>query len=277
MNIKTDFKKALVALKAFVVGATMIIPGVSGGSMAMILGEYDRLIGAVPGLLRKKSFKTSFIYLFIFGFSAVLGIFLASKPLGLLLDNYYEIVMFFFIGAVAGTVPMIIKKCGNVSKGKLPLSIIYILIGIGAVYLISLIPEGRISPSLNGSISSFIYQFLAGALISIGFILPGISTSYLLVVMGLYEPILNAISSFDVFPLIPLAIGMIGGTLLLTEFLKWAMEKHPFVTYMTILGFLLGSIIQVFPPIPSGNMIAFSIIAFILGSVSIFWISTKEE
>ena len=90
-------KKLLISIKAFVVGATMVIPGVSGGSMAMILGEYDKLIGSVPGLLRKNSFKNSFIYLCIFCISAVLGIFLASKPLEMLLNSYYGIVMFFFI------------------------------------------------------------------------------------------------------------------------------------------------------------------------------------
>lgn len=276
MDKNSVIKKLLISIKAFVVGATMVIPGVSGGSMAMILGEYDKLIGSVPGLLRKNSFKNSFIYLCIFCISAVLGIFLASKPLEMLLNSYYGIVMFFFIGAVIGTVPMIIKKAGSFSSKKIPLSIIYILIGIVVVYLISLIPEGNISPSLDGVLSSYIYQIMAGVLISIGFILPGISTSYLLVVLGLYHPILNAISSLNVLPLIPLAVGMLLGTLILTEFLKWAMEKHPFVTYMTILGFLFGSIIQVFPPIPSGVEVLFSIISLCIGTLAIYWISLKE-
>ncbi len=269
-------RSILISIKAFIVGSTMIIPGVSGGTMAMILGEYDSLIGSVPGLLNRRKFKESFIYLAIFCTFALLGIFLASKPLGLLLDKHYEIVMYFFIGAVFGTVPMIVRKAGEAKAKSYLQSIIYVLLGAGAVILISKIPQGAIKPSSSLSISGVLFQLLAGVLISVGLILPGISTSYLLVVLGLYDLILDAIATFDLLPLIPLALGLVLGTFLLTGFLKWAMEKHPYVTYMMILGFLFASIVEVFPGIPSGLDLLISIFSFLLGVYVIYQISKKE-
>lgn len=277
-------RNGILSLKAFIVGATMTIPGVSGGSMAMILGEYDNLISSIPGLLRKDRFKRSFIYLFLFGVFGLLGIFIASKPMSMLLDKFYDIVMYFFIGAVIGTIPMMVKEAGieRADKGaisllKVLLYIVYVAIGIGIVFAIEALPEGVFTPSFELNARSLLLQLVGGSLISIGFVLPGISTSYLLVVLGLYNPIMECISTMDFLPLIPIAIGAVLGTFLLTGFLSWAMDKHSRLTYMIILGFLIGSIIVVFPAIPSGLDILYSTIALFLGSAIIYAISRAER
>ncbi len=274
----------VLAIKGFVVGSTMTVPGVSGGSMAMILGEYDHLIDSVPGLLRKESFKKSLLFLFVFGLFALIGIFVASKPIASLLSKFHVTVMYFFIGAVIGTIPMMVKDAQierlEPSAKSIFVHFLYLLcvaFGLLAVYLIGILPDGALNPTLDLNLKSIALQLFAGVIISIGFVLPGISTSYLLVVLGLYQPILEAISHFEVLVLLPLITGVLLGTFALTGFLSWAMRMHPKATYMIILGFLLGSIASVFPGFPTLDNIFPTVLLFVIGFASIYLISRLEN
>ena len=263
------------AIKAFIVGSSMMIPGVSGGSMAMILGIYDRLISSVPELFSRKTFKTSFMFLLVFLLAAGLGIILVAKPLEILISRYSLTIMYFFLGAVIGTIPMMFRKAQ--SQGFDIASFIYIALGIGLVLSVELLPEGIFTPTLDGGFSSIMIQFLGGVLVSIGLVLPGISTSYLLLVLGLYEPVISAISNHQFLSLLPLAVGLVGGILALTKVLEVAMKKYPKVTFMMILGFLLGSLKEVYPGFPSGWNILISAVLLVLGFVIVYRLSQFEE
>ncbi len=257
------------SIKSYIVGATMTVPGVSGGSMAMVLGIYDRIISSVPELLTK-NFKKAFLFLLLCGSFGLLGAISASPLLTYLLDKFYSIVMFFFIGAIVGSLPLIIRKSA-LNKSNWP-CIFFALIGVVCVYLISFIPK----EALMSGEGNIVGDILCGVLVSIGFVLPGISTTYLLVVLGLYEKILACLSSLDFLPLIPLAVGVIIGVFLLTGLLKASMEKYPFVTFPIILGFMLGSIPEVFPPLESGWRLVLSIVTFVLGFVLVYFVADEE-
>ena len=97
-----------VLIKGFVVGATMMVPGVSGGSMAMILGIYDQLISSVSSFF--KDIKKNFMYLLQFGLAGIIGIVLCARPIMGIIDRFPVVSMFFFIGLVFGSVPMLYKK-----------------------------------------------------------------------------------------------------------------------------------------------------------------------
>ena len=255
-------------VKSFIVGATMTVPGVSGGSMAMVLGLYDRLIAAVPELLGR-NFLKSFLFLLLCGGCGLVGAVAASPLLSWLLKNYYSLVMFFFIGVVTGSLPMIIGKC-RLTKRTWP-CIFFALIGIAAVFALSYFPM-----TINAGGEGVVIQVLAGVVVSVGFVLPGISTTYLLVVLGLYDRILSCLSSLDFLPLVPLALGVILGVFLLTGILKKCMESFPSVTFPVILGFVLGSLPQVFPPIKAGWSLVFGIILCLLGFCLTFFV-LKED
>ncbi len=277
-NLKHKF---ISAIKAFVVGSTMTVPGVSGGSMAMILGEYDNLISSVNGLLDKKRFKASFIYLCVFALSALLGIFLISRPLSLLIDRHRLIIMYFFLGAIIGTIPMIVKastlKRNDMSVKRVFISIASIAIGIALVLSVKYLPSNIFSVSDSFDIRLCLAEILGGIFLSIGFVLPGVSFSYLLVVVGLYENILKAVNELDIIPYIPLGIGLVIGVMLLTGILSWAMKNRPKVTYLMIFGFLLGSIGTVYPGLPNGIMILYSAISFVIGAAIIYIISIYSK
>ena len=255
-------------LKSYVIGATMTVPGVSGGSMAMVLGIYDQIISSVPDLL-SKNFKKAFIFLLVAGCSGLIGALSASPLLKYLLSNFYLVVMYFFLGAIIGSIPMIVRKSQITKKNWI--NAFFAIPGIAVVLLISMIPEGLIQ--LGGS--NVILQIICGIGVSIGFVLPGISFSYLLVVLGLYEGLITYRSELNFVPLIPLCIGLVIGIVLLAGLLKKAMEKWPTITFPVIMGFVLGSLPQVFPGLPSGIAILWCVLSFLVGAI-VIWATSGE-
>lgn len=228
-------------LKGLIIGATMIVPGVSGGSMAMVLGIYDRLISAVSNFRKHPKENGKLLAKFLLG--AGIGAFLFSTPIAWLLENHELPTMYFFIGAVFGGIPLIERK-SKIRKFSL-WSALYMLAGAVSVLLISTLPEGIFQGN-----ASWMKLFIAGIAAAIALILPGISFSHFLLILGLYEGMLNAIKNLDVMFLLPLAAGILLGTILFSKMLEFVMNKYPEPTYLIILGFILGSVAQIFPGIP---------------------------
>ena len=240
-------EKINAVVKGAVIGGTMLVPGVSGGSMAMILGIYNRLICAVSSFF--KDVKKNIIFLALFVAGAGVGMLLLAKPLLILIENHTKPMMYFFMGAVAGSVPMIYKSAQE--KRFSIKSFACIIIGIVIVVAFVFIPEDIFSSEATGK-SNIIVQIIAGVVAAIALILPGISVSYMLLLMGLYDKTMSAIANFDILFLLPMALGLFLGIVLVTRILESIMEKYPQVTYLVILGFIIGSIAQVFPGIPIG-------------------------
>lgn len=260
-----------VAAKGMCVGGSMLVPGVSGGSMAMILGIYDRLIDAVSSFF--KNVAANLRFLLIFSISAGIGMVLFAKPLLKLIEQYPTVMMYFFMGAVAGSVPMIVKKA-EVKKFQISV-IVYPVIGILMMYAITLLPKNLLSIGDRSNLISYLPMFLAGIVVAVALVLPGISVSYMLLVLGLYEETMKAISTMDVLFLLPLGFGLVAGIILTTKLLEQAMTKQPGPTYLIILGFIIASCIDVFPGVPAGIHIILAILAFFCGLTLIHKISKE--
>ncbi len=229
------------ALKGLVVGATMIVPGVSGGTMAIVLGIYDKLLSAVSSF--HKNVKENLTFLGLFATSAGLGLFLFSTPLSWLLEHYQIPTICFFIIVVLCGIPVIGKKSG-VQDVNIAV-VLYLLLGAAIVVIISRLPGDYFSLQETTKNSAWISLFIAGILSAAALILPGISFSHFLLILGLYEQLLKAIRVLDLRFLVPLAAGVLLGTVLLSRLLETLMEKYPKQTYMIILGFILGSIAEI--------------------------------
>ena len=134
--------------------------------------------------------------------------------------------------------------------------------------------EGETTLTMN--FSTFMLQIVTGVVVAIGFILPGISTSYLLLVLGTYDYIMLAISNLDILALVPFVLGFVLGVILLTRVLEICMQRFPQLTYSMIMGFLLGSVYTVYPGHPEGWEIPLSILFFALGFVIIYFVSKRE-
>ena len=260
-------------LKGFVVGSTMMVPGVSGGSMAMVLGIYDRLISSISSFF--KDWKGCTMYLLQFGIPALVGIIICASPISAIIDRFPVVSMFFFIGLVFGSLPMLYKSA-RITK----LDWKYVLsfaIGVAVVIAMAFLPPmGGDDVSLEMSISTFLLQILTGIVVAVGFILPGISTSYLLLLLGTYDYVMLAIAELNVLALVPFALGFVLGVVLLTRILEICMQRFPQLTYMMIMGFLVGSLYTVYPGNPSGWEIPLSVLMFAIGFVIIYFVSKKE-
>lgn len=296
-----------ILVKAIIVGGTMTVPGASGGTMAMILGIYEDLIAALgnlPRLLadcmsgnrfskarpaagncgtretpyfsRARSAPKSQS---LFGCLCFLGLFCAGTLSGMallaggmlaLLERYPVVVSYFFLGAVAGGIPLIYRQA-RVKKTTCQV-LLWPLTGLFVVYGLAALPEGLFAAGLSGgsSLSSFspaqfLFQFLGGCILAVALILPGISVSQMLLMLGLYEPVMTAVSQLRLLSLVPLGLGAVLCTLLVTRLLGDAMHRRPQPTYLLILGFVLGSLGELYPGLPTGWNLLFAPLAAAAG------------
>jgi len=138
-------------------------------------------------------------------------------------------------------------------------------VGFLIAYLITLFPEGMLSFDGDSMLISIVILFIAGVFIAIALVLPGISASYVLLLLGIYNLTLMAIKSMNLLFLMPLTIGVLAGTFLTAGILEREMNRHPQFTYMLIIGFMLGSLVEVFPGLPGGMTIIPCIVTFAAG------------
>lgn len=266
-------------LKGLWIGGTLTVPGVSGGSMAMILGIYDRLIESVGAFLhRGGDKKKAFFFLLEAGCAGIVGFVLFSGLVSMLMERFPLELCFFFAGAVAGGIPIILKSA-EIHRPK-AFDLVFVLLGIAAVFGISKIPQGLFSIPLTLSVGGILLQLLCGILVAIGFVLPGVSLSQMLYVLGIYEELMNHVSKLNILPLIPLGIGAVIGVLLTAYAVEQLLKRFPRTTYLIIFGFMLGSLPEIF----SGknfsgfgalNYLICALLAFI-GFAAIFAVSLPE-
>lgn len=258
-------------LKGMWIGGTMTVPGISGGSMAMILGIYDRLIKAVNHAIKLE--KESLLFLLRFLVGAVIGLVLFSKAVPYLLTQFPYPMHFFFLGCVVGGIPMIFRAA-QVKKFSWKI-IVYLILGIVLVSLIALIPKG-LFVSAQG-IKGVFLQLVGGIIIAVALVLPGISVSHMLYMLGLYETVTTAVGNLDVLSILPLGIGVVAGILLTAKVMEKAMERAPQFTYLVVLGFLFGSVPELFPGIPQTPISVFaSLIMLTAGFFAVYLITRKE-
>lgn len=268
---KSNF--AIRILKGFIIGASMLVPGASGGTMAIILGIYDELIHAVCTL--RQNVKQNIILLGTYTLAAILGILLFSRPILAAVTAWNKPMLFLFMGAILGSVPPLYRKV-KVSRIK-PINILFALIGAFLGICTMYLPEGVFQLNASFDLYSFAMLIFAGVIIAIALILPGISASYVLLMLGMYDLTLIAIKEFNLLYLVPLVTGILAGTFLTAGILEREMKRHPQFTYMLIIGFMMGSLVQVFPGLPNGAEIIPCILTFFAGLSAILWIGRKRK
>ncbi len=264
---------AVRVIKGFIIGASMLVPGASGGTMAIILGVYDELIHAVSTL--RCNLKENILLLGTFSIAGILGIILFSRPMLTAVTIWNKPMLFLFLGAILGSIPPLYRKV-RISRIK-PVNILVALIGAILGICTMYLPEGLFRVSSGFSFYSFSVLILAGVIIAVALILPGISASYILLMLGMYDLTLVAIKEFNLFYLVPLTAGVLGGTFMTAGILEREMKRHPQFTYMLIIGFMLGSLVQVFPGVPEGSEIVPCIVTFTAGLAAILWIGRKRR
>lgn len=278
MQMKNKYKDDLtIILKGYTIGSSMSVPGVSGGTMAILLGIYDRLISSISNFF--KDIKGNILFLLKFCIGAGAGICSLSFLIKWLLEKFPIPVSVFFLGAVIGGIPALYKKT---KESRLRISSgIYFLLGLLIVLSIGFIPAGSINISFGSGITHYLMLLVTGVVIALALVLPGISTSHMLLVLGMYDTMLAAITAFDIVFIGLLGISTLIGVFLITKPIEWILNKFPHQTYCAIIGFVLGSTAEIFrdkilPALPESadalwwtGTVLISIAALILGFMAI--------
>lgn len=246
--MQKQLENLLLILKGFILGIANIIPGVSGGTLAMTMGIYEDIIKSISSILKtpKKSLKL-LLYL---GIGAALSILILSKLLNYTLTNYAFATTLFFIGLIVGGFPLLLKKAKGhkVSLGYL----LSFLSTTSLVIILRLLQTSENTVSLNNvSLFTMIILLLVGMLAASTMVIPGVSGSFVLMLIGFYKPILNTISNITKFNLlghnllilVPFGIGVLLGIVLTAKLIEYLLKKYEIYTYYGIYGFILASIL----------------------------------
>jgi putative membrane protein len=233
-------------------GAADIVPGVSGGTIALIAGIYQRLInalgsigpslwqvfrtdGGIKGLLAVwRQVDATFLLVLLLGI--VTSFATLAGMIKYLLDNQPLLIWSFFFGLVVATVVILLSEIKRWTAARASLFIAGLLIAV----FISQLPISSATPSLP-------YLFFAGAIAICAMILPGISGSFILLLMGAYDAVLEAVDTFNLTVIFTLMAGMLTGLLLFTRLLKWLLSKYYQATLALLTGFIAGSLVKVWP------------------------------
>ena len=239
----------VVGLKGMAMGAADVVPGVSGGTIAFISGVYEELLGSISNVkiglfktLKSKGFKEAWkelngnflLALFIGIFISIVSL---AKLIKYLLENEPILLWSFFFGLVLASIIYIAKQ---ISKWNL-ISVLALIIGAFLAYYIT-----SLNPLVSEN-SSSLYIFFAGAIAICAMILPGISGSFILVLLGAYKPVLDAVNDRDFKTILVFMIGAIIGLLSFSKVLKWLFANYKNYTLAALTGFIIGSLNKIWP------------------------------
>lgn len=234
----------------YVIGIAFIIPGFSGGSIAAILGIYEKLVGAIADIF--KSFKKSILTLLPIGIGMVLGVVSLLFPLGWALEKFPFPTVCLFVGLAIGGLPSITGNLGGKIKAT---NVVACTIPLIAAASLSFLPVSGDVNLFGLNLGGYILLVIIGIIGSTALVVPGISGSMLLLIFGYYNPIVNMVTdhllvgkdvgiSFAVLGCT--AFGIAVGFILISKIMKYLLKNYPRGTYFAIVGFIVGSIPSIY-------------------------------
>ncbi|MCV3296547.1 MAG: DUF368 domain-containing protein [Oenococcus sp.] len=261
--------------KGVFIALGFILPGVSGGVLAAILGIYERLLAFMAHPL--KHFWLNVRYFLPVGIGALAGIIALANPIGWLLANYNLIVMWAFAGAILGTVPSLYKQAGQNGRGKSDWLVLTLAFIVSLAFLANM-------DNLFGQLpANFASWLLAGALIALGIIIPGLSPSNFLLLLGLFDPMITAFKAGSLSVFFPIAIGALLALALFSCLVAAILDHYYSKLYHAILGIVLAStLLIVLPPVADYGQLdlmqgILALVMFALGWLLGWWMGGLEE
>lgn len=250
--------------RGFFIGACDLIPGVSGGTIAFIFGIYEELLQSISGFFSKDWRKhIGFLLPLVIGMGATLLLF--SRLIEYLLNNYHAQTQFFFLGLIIGIVPFITKQVNVKRNFKLGHYLLVLLVGVGLASL------AFISPPDYGTItkltsSNALGLFFAGWAGSMAMLLPGISGSFILLILGVYSTAIGALSNLNIPIIAVIGLGVVVGFIVSSKVIRFLLEHFQYVTFSVILGLIIGSTFVIYPGFPEdGTYLMMSLLTLFIG------------
>lgn len=261
-------------LKGFAMGTSDLVPGVSGGTIALLLGIYNQFIASISDIFSRR-FWPSFTFLIPIIIGMLLAMGSLSNLFNYLLSQHHIPTMFFFGGLIIGIVPYLLK-ISNYKTSFTTKHYMMVIAGIAILIVITLMNNGdkHAGETLTLSTGLIIKYFIAGMCASSAMLLPGISGSFMLLVFGVYGTVMLAISevvklNFAGLPiLLAVGFGVLAGFIISSKIIQYFLTHHKLMTFALIIGFVVGSLFAVFPGLPTNIVMWFvSLVVFIIGFI----------
>lgn len=279
-------------LKGIMIGIANIIPGVSGGTMMVSMGIYDTLIYSITHLF--KQFKKSVITLLPYIIGMVLGIAGLSFVITFLLETYPLATNMGFIGLILGGLPVLVKTV-NVKKAGVGGAFLFLLF-FAFIILLEVFGHGETTgTAITINMGQIVTLFFVGCIASATMVIPGVSGSMILMLLGYYQPIISAVKnlvtgllSFDMASigtnlaiLLPFGIGIVIGIFAIAKLIEILLARFPELTYCAILGLVVASPVAIFMATDLTGVtvltVIVSILTFAVGFFIAYKLSEKKE
>lgn len=239
--------KVLLYLKGVVLGISFILPGISGGVLAISLGVYDKLIDSISHFF--DNIKKNFKFLFTLGLGMLTSVIVCILLLDKLFDKFPVASILLFLGLIIGGIPELFNKVkGTFNTSNYAL----FTIGIVSILLLTTLSSGN-AVVLNSDFIQILKLFGVGFLAAATIVIPGISGSFLLMAIGYYKPLLAIISEMikfnnlweNIIIMIPFGLGIVIGGFIIVKIISFFLKKYEVKTYYLIIGIMFGSILEV--------------------------------
>ncbi|MEA4824531.1 MAG: DUF368 domain-containing protein [Clostridiaceae bacterium] len=271
-NNAKGFCKRVAA--GFLIFAGAIIPGVSGGVIAVSLGLYERIVSSIYDLIH--NFKRSFTFLLPLGLGGVVGTLATASAVTYLMAHFQTPVLLLFMGLVIGGMPGIVRE-GNLG-GFRPKYLWAALIGAAFFTGLALGDIALGLTAISGTDLNFIESILTGVIAALGTIIPGVSTSFLLMLLNWYEPFMTAIADLNLHILLPASIGFAVTGVALLRLVNYVFSHARSYGYYAVAGFTSGSAVFLLIQVVRTGFLWWHILFFLLGLAGgIFFFAGKKK
>jgi len=236
----------ILALKGIVIGIGNAIPGVSGGTIAVVTKIYDRLIGAITPNIKKLIKNMPF--LIPVGIGMVIGIFFTAVALEQLFENYNVPTQLTFLGLIVGSLPLVLNECKKEQKKIRPINLIPFAIGV--IFMIALLFAGDGSAMFSGgalSVRDIVLYIVMGFIAAVTMIIPGVSGSMVMKIFGAYDSVIAAVANLDFPVLVCFGAGAVIGVFVAAKIIDVLIRKYRQGIYCLIIGLIVGSVPHIFP------------------------------
>jgi putative membrane protein len=282
-------KPVILLIKGMIVGVVHIVPGLSSGTFMVLLRVYDELVESVGGLVSSlkhlDDLKKRLFFLVPLALGVAIGTVAIAKVASVVLDAYPVLSVLFFIGVIAGGIPAVVKMHPDM-KPKVG-RVIAFLIGAAIAIAVGLVgkSESLAHTSTDASVAApnLLQLAVGGFFAGSAMMTPGLSGSYILLLTGTYEPIIEALDSLTRPPvqlmvLIPATLGLVLGILIFAKLTSLLMKRWPSVTFYAILGLICGSLIGLWPAgfaFTEHTLVGFPLL--IVGAVIAYYLGALTE
>lgn len=248
-------------LCGFCLGISVFAPGISGSIMAIIMGIYDKLLDITSNPF--KNFKNNFRFLLPLGIGALISLVLFILVFSYLFETYEKAVFMLFIGLIVGNLPMVYKEARR-SKFKW-----YYILGtvaaIATAFVVGIMSEGVGKMQVASGNISLIYIALSGALAGAASLVPGMSVSMILIVMGVYDYLIASAKSIDIVTIAVVGVAFVLSMVVSSKLIKFVFSKFSGMAHFMVMGFLIGSVSGIFFTLPKGGSNLAGAIMLVIG------------